>query len=252
MSYFQHDFSNLNAENLLNDFENLDLAFLNDGALDINAKFNRFLSVLDELVDTHAPLKKLTKRDIKFRNKPWVNSKIQKMMHIRDRLFRKFKINNDQSVKDLYKILRNRVTESLRDSKASYFYFQRNSNNMKQLSSGIKSVINIRKSSNINVISKLEDSNGNLTSDPAVIANIFNKVFVNVSHKITKNIPRPIKSPVDFMGDRVGNSFFIAPSVPLEISEIISLLKTGKSLGPKSIPMKILKILSPLISSPLS
>ena len=123
---------------------------------------------------------------------------------------------------------------------------------MKKLWSGIKSVVSIRKSSNMNVINKLKDSNGNITSDPAVIANIFNKFFVNVSQDITKNIPRSKRSPVDFMGDRVGNSFFIAPSVPFEISDIISALKSGKSLGPNSIPMKILKSLSPLISSPLS
>ena len=45
---------------------------------------------------------------------------------------------------------------------------------------------------------------------------------------------------------------FIAPSAPLEISEIISLLKAGKSMGPNSILMKIFKTLSPMISSPLS
>ena len=101
---------------------------------------------------------------------------------------------------------------------------------MKQLWSGIKSVLSIKKSSNLNVINKLKDSNGNITSDPAVIASIFNKFFVNVSHDITKNIPRCHKSHVDFMGDTVGNSFFAASLVPFEIS--LSL--------------------SPLISSPLS
>ena len=97
-----------------------------------------------------------------------------------------------------------------------------------------------------------KDSNGNITSDPVVIANIFNRFFVNVSHDITKNIPRPNKSPVDFMGDRIENSFFTAPSVPFEISDIISAPKSGKSLGPNSIPMRVSKCLSPLISSPLS
>ena len=254
MTTIQHDFSKFNKGNLLNDFENLDLAFLNESCLDINAKFNRFLSILDESVETRAPLRRLTKGDIKFRNKPWINSKIQKMMRIRDRLLEKLKKNNDQSLKDLYKKFRNRVSDSLRESKTSYFYnyFHKNSNSMKQLWSGIKSVINIRQSSNINVISKLKDSNGNISSDPAVVANIFNKFFVNVSHNITKTIPRFNKSPVDFMGDRTGNSFFTAPSVANEISEIISLLKTGKSPEPNSIPMKILKALSPLISSPLS
>ena len=103
LSYYQHDFSKLNSENLLNDFENFDLSFLNDITLDVNGKFDRFLSILNELVKTHAPLKKLTKREIKFRNKPWINEKIQKMMRISDRLLGRLKKTNDQSVKDLTK-----------------------------------------------------------------------------------------------------------------------------------------------------
>ena len=102
------------------------------------------------------------------------------------------------------------------------------------------------------MINKLKDSHGNITSDQVVIASIFNKFFVNVSHDITKNIPRSNKSPVDFMYDRLGNSFFTTPSVPFEVSDIISALKSGKSLGPNSISMKILKSLFPLISPPLS
>ena len=92
LSYYQHDFSNLNEENLLNDFAHLDFTYLNDGNLGVNAKFNRLLSSLDEVVKTHAPLKKLTKRDIKFRNKPWINRKIQKMMRIRDQFLKRRKM----------------------------------------------------------------------------------------------------------------------------------------------------------------
>ena len=89
LSYFQHDFSRLNEENLHTNFTNFDLSYLNDSALDVNAKFSRLLASLDELVKTHAPLKKLTKRDNKLRNKPWMNGKIQKMMRIRDQLLKK-------------------------------------------------------------------------------------------------------------------------------------------------------------------
>ena len=92
---------------------------------------------------------------------------------------------------------------------------------MKQLWSSIKSVINIRQSSNISVISKLKDTDGNISSDPVVVANIFNEFFVNVSYNITKTIPRSNNAPVNFMGDKIRNSFFTAPSVPHEISEII-------------------------------
>ena len=73
-------------------------------------------------------------KDIKFRNKPWINDKIQKMMRIRDNLLGKIRKDNNQSLADLYKKFRNQLSESLREGKASYFYnyFQRNNNNMKQ------------------------------------------------------------------------------------------------------------------------
>ena len=60
-TYFQHDFSKLNAENLLDDFVSLDLNYLKDNFLDVNSKFNKFLSSLDVLAKNHAPLKKLLK-----------------------------------------------------------------------------------------------------------------------------------------------------------------------------------------------
>ena len=46
--------------------------------------------------------------------------------------------------------------------------------------------------------------------------------------------------------------FFISPAAPNEISDTVHHFKTGKSIGLNSIPVKLLKILSPLISFPLS
>ena len=135
--------------------------------------------------------------------------------------------------------------------KAFYDYFNVNSNNMKLLWTGIKSIISI-KNSHVSVINKLKDTNGNLTTDSTAMANIFNKFFVNVADGVTKNIPRSPRSPLNYLKNKNPSSFFISPTAPYEISDIIDLLKTGKSIGPNSIPLKLLKILSPQISSPLS
>ena len=75
-SYDLHDFSNLNQEHLCIDSENIDMTYSNSSHLDVNAKFNQLLSNLDELIKSHVPQKKLFKKDIKFRNKPWINSRI--------------------------------------------------------------------------------------------------------------------------------------------------------------------------------
>ena len=211
------------------------------------------MASLNDLVNKHAPLKKLTKKDIKFRDKPWINNEIKKMMRIRDKVLSKLKKRNDDATKALYKKFRNRVAVSLKESKANYFhnFFHTNGNNMKLLWSGLKSIIS-NKNSKVNIISKLNDVNGNLTNDPAVIANTFNDFFVNVAGNVAKGIPRKRKSPMDYLGTRNEHSFFMTPVIPMEVSDIISLLNTGKSIGPNSIPTKLLKILSLHICSPLS
>ena len=54
----------------------------------------------------------------------------------------------------------------LQKSKTKYFhnYFNVNSNNMKLLWTGIKSIISI-KNCHVNVINKIKDSNGNVMTD---------------------------------------------------------------------------------------
>ena len=95
-------------------------------------------------------------------------------------------------------------------------------------------------------------TNGNLMTDSALMANMFNNSFVHVADGVTKSIPRSKKSPLDYLDRNNPNFFFIPPVAPCEISTIIDLFKTGKSIGPNSIPIKLLKLLSPHISSPLS
>ena len=175
-------------------------------------------------------------------------------MCIGDQVFNRLENSNGASLRVLYRKLRNRVANSLKASKSTYCcnYFQKNSNNMKQVWSGIKSIIDVRKSSKVNVINKLKDRTGKIASDPTVIANIFNKFFVNIFHNIAKHIPRMVKSPMNFMANRTGNYFFIAPSVPSEIFNVISLLKFGKIYWSKQHSNENPKIFSPTLSPLLS
>ena len=48
------------------------------------------------------------------------------------------------------------------------------------------------------------------------------------------------------------NSFFISPVTHSEIEDIIIALKNGKSTGPFSIPVKLLKLVKSDISRPLA
>ena len=173
MSYCQHNYSKFDQGKFLADFNNLNFEYLNNNQSDVNGKFNRFLDDLNKIIRKHAPLKKLSKRDLRLRNKPWINSRIQKMMLLRDKYLKQFRKKSDPATIILYKKFRNRVANEVKESKTNYVhnYFNDNSKNMKLLWTGIKSILGVQ-NSQVNVINKLKDANGNLTSDSATIATL--------------------------------------------------------------------------------
>ena len=120
---------------------------------------------------------------------------------------------------------------------------------MKMLWSGIRSIIN----SKLNLGSSISclTHNGVKVDDSKQMANIFNNVFVNTAKKINENISRTGKSPLDYLSFQSESSFFISPASPEEIKVIINSLKIGKAVGPHSIPIYLLKIISEYIAVPL-
>ena len=75
------------------------------------------------------------------------------------------------------------------------------------------------------------------------MANIFNNVFVTTANKINEKISRTRKSPLDFLTQRSSNSFFVSPVTPIEIQNVNNSFKSGKAVGPFSIPISLLKLL---------
>ena len=215
----------------------------------MNTKFDRFLGELNSLSHKHAPVKKRSRKESKLKEKPWINSKIQKMMRIRDKILLKLKKKPTDDNLNLYKKFRNRVSNVIKESKSRYFhnYFSSNSQNMKQLWSGIKSIIS-HKSSTSSSINKIQDKDGNVTIDSSKISNIFNDFFVNVADEITKTIPKTPKSPLDYLSNRTSNSLFLTPVTFIEVYDLIKVLNPSKSVGPNSIPIKLLKIIGPSVS----
>ena len=103
---------------------------------------------------------------------------------------------------------------------------------------GIRSVVNIKSKQFYNMSQLVQ--NGEIVQNSKEIANIFNSYFVNIAGKIDSEIPRTRKSPLDYL--------FISPTNSAEVAGVIVQLKNKKSVGPYSIPCKLLKMLSHLVS----
>ena len=192
---FKYDYSRFKEDSFVEDFNQIDFSYLENGDLNLNNKFHRFLKDLKTLTNKHAPIRR-SRKEMKPNNKQWINNRILKMMRIRDRILQKLKKHNLK----LYKKFRNRSSNELKESKARYshHYFSKNSQNMKKLRSGIKTFIS-HKSSTFSSINEINGKDRNTTSDPSKMSHILNDFYVNVADGITETIPLIPKSPIDYL-----------------------------------------------------
>ena len=248
----KYDYSSINERNFLKDFNKLSLNYIND-ASDIDTNYDKFLSDLTLLVNKHVPSRMITKRELKFKSKPWINYRIQKMIKLRDRFLRRLAHNKSENNLLIYKKFRNRVANELKAARKKYFqnYFEENGKNMKKIWTGIKRILS-SKNSIFSRIYKIKDKNGKLTSDAAEMSIILNEFFINVGNDISKSIQHNPKSPTEYLTNRNSDSIVLSPVTAVEVNEIILNLDSSKSIGPNSIPVKLLKILGPKISHPLA
>ena len=238
----KYDYSSFNERNFLKDFNEFSLNYIND-ASDIDTNYDKFLSDLTLLVNKHVPSRMTTKRELKFKSKPWISYRIQKMIKLWDRFLRRLTHNKSENNLVVYKKFRNRVANELKAARKKYFqnYFQENGKNMKKIWTGIKRILS-NKNSIFSRIYKIKDKNGKLTSDAAEMSIILNESFINVGNDISKSIQHNPKSPTEYLTNRNSDSIVLSPVNAVEVNEIILNLDSSKSVGPNSIPVKLLKI----------
>ena len=218
----------------------------------VDAAFKDFYTKLEGSVSRHAPLKKLSPKEIKLKSKPWLSTDILKMIRIRNKIFaRKKRQPNNMNCKRLYNLFRNRVNVELKKSKKRYYvdYFTEHVNNIKKTWDGIKNIVNLKKTpkrtTQLNIRGKIIDNNNEIATN-------FNSFFVNVGPSTEKSIPKvPNIVPSKFLKNRNQVNFVIAHVSNEEILEIINSLE-NKSAGPYSIPLKMLPVIPDLIILPLA
>ena len=119
-----------------------------------------------------------------------------------------------------------------------------------EVSDGIRKIVNIKKKA---VNSTQLNIGGKIVVDDKEVASHFNKFFVNVGPSTEKKtIPKvPEVLPSKYLRNRNQMNFIIAHISNEEILDIINSLE-NKSTGPTSIPLKLLSLISDLISTPLA
>ena len=254
---FRRDFKFFNQDEFQNELTQVDwISLITTQNKSSDQHFQDFFKTLESLVNDHAPLKKLTKKQLTLKSKPWINQHIQRRMNYRDRIFKKYQSERNNVLKSSlwiqYKSERNLISHLLTKAKQNYFsnYFLENKSNITNIWQGIKSLIN----SKLNKQSKsftLEHNNC-IISNPLEISEIFNEYFVNVGPNLAKKIPKSLRKSYDYLKNVNINSIYLTPTTEDEIFKIISNLDSKKSTGPNSIPIAILNDNKNILSLPIS
>ena len=85
----------------------------------VNQSFVSFLAKFNSILDLYAPLKKISKQKLKFRNKPWITLGLQKSISIKNRLLTKYiklkdvTLKNEAQIK--YKQYRNLLSTLMKE-----------------------------------------------------------------------------------------------------------------------------------------
>ena len=125
-SIFHNELSQIEWDSITTDNQN-----------DIDRTFSNFFNTLNKLVNKHAPLKPVSKRQAHRFMKPWITKGLRKSIKIKNALFYSGDIEK-------YKYYRNKLLTLSRLSKKLYYsaYFSDNITNMQKTWAGINSLIN--------------------------------------------------------------------------------------------------------------
>ncbi len=218
---------------------------------DPNILFDKFFSVFISTLNAHAPIKKLTPKELKIFHKPWITKGILKSIKNRSKMYRQFFLFGDINMQAYYKRYSNLLTHIKEKSKKLYYEkkFEDLKGNIKKTWKTINSIVNIRKSKR-NTLTSIK-SNDEIISDPHIIANSFNEFFRNIGPKLARNIPKSNLSHREFLKNPIQETFLAENCTSNEISDIINNLKNTKSCGTDNVPTSVVKLTKDIISEPL-
>ena len=235
------DFRNLNSakfnESLshftCSDTENIDVCFYN--------LHNHFLNC----VNNHIPLRKRTKRELKFALKPWITNSMKKSINERARLYRLSRIDhpNQNCRRTKYNRYKKILEKVLNSAEIKYFSDKCDEyqNQSKALWRTINEITK-RKIKTRTVLSKLQLENGTFTENTLEIANTLNSYFVNVGPKLAEKLPLSQKSFESYLSNSPIDSFQINPTNSDEVLKIINSFSSSNCEDPVKISPKVYKL----------
>ena len=152
---YERSYKNLDNNKFKNELQSIDwttaLCINNN---DVNQSLENFLNISNSLLDKYAPLKQITKKQMKTNSRPWITKGILTSIRKKYKMHSKFLKAKDQTRKKAlnqeYKTYKSLLINT-KKSKENYYkqYFKDSKNNLTKVWKGIKEIILIKKTNRI-------------------------------------------------------------------------------------------------------
>ena len=86
----------------------------------VDESFKNFLNIFAAIVNTHAPLKKCTRKKKKLKVKPWLNKTLLKSIKKKNRMFKDLYKNFNQQFFDKYEAYRSALNRIIQGAKPAF------------------------------------------------------------------------------------------------------------------------------------
>ena len=123
---YSHDFKNFNEVQFESELCNIDWkSVLEINKKDVDFSFSKFFETFNNLLQKHAPIKKLSNKDKKTMKKTWITKGILKSIEKKNRIYRKCirtrNATKKEKLHNLFKSYRNYFNKIARLSKANHY-----------------------------------------------------------------------------------------------------------------------------------
>ena len=218
---------------------------------DPNVSYNNFDLILSNLFNKYFPVK-IKKYKRRRKDKPYINNEIKSLIKEKNKLHKKY-VKHPITYNNDFKQIRNRLTDTIRKSKANYYNNKLNetSGDSRKTWGVINEIIRpfSKNSNNLKFFSPQSPDIEIL--DPKQIADGFNNYYSNVGPQLSNAIPDYHNSYLDYLENYVHESMSFS-----EVSEN-DVVKMGESLndvaaGCDDLPGKVIKKIINLIKTPIT
>ena len=218
---------------------------------DPDLAIKKFLQIIIDATNKHAPLRKLSRKEMKLKSKPWITKGLLKSISTKNKLFQQCYKQNNPFLGAKYKSYLNTLTKIKEIAKRNYYQNELTTHrgDLAKQWKIINEIICHKKASN-EVINVLTDHHKCNITDKVKIANLFNEFFTNVGTSLDSKISRTGIKKCNVPS--IVQSFFYEPITSEEVLMQFCQINAFKASGPENVPNKFYKLLAPIISPYLS